>query len=57
MVAALVTLVVMTMMFLLVIISASDDRVPKGLVPLAIGMCLTLIHLNSCNEYLCKPCP
>ncbi len=47
MVAALVTEVVMTMMFLIVILGATDDRAPKGLAPLAIGMCLTLIHLIS----------
>lgn len=47
MVAALVTEVVMTMMFLLVIMGATDKRAPKGLAPIAIGLCLTLIHLIS----------
>ncbi len=45
--AALVTEIVMTMMFLLVILGATDDRAPQGLAPIAIGLCLTLIHLIS----------
>lgn len=45
--AALVTEVVMTMMFLLVILGATDARAPLGLAPIAIGFCLTLIHLIS----------
>jgi aquaporin Z len=45
--AALVCEVVMTMMFLLVIMGATDKRVPAGFAPLAIGLCLTLIHLIS----------
>lgn len=45
--AALVTEVVMTMMFLLVILGATDKRAPAGLAPIAIGLCLTLIHLVS----------
>jgi aquaporin Z len=45
--AALITEVVMTMMFLLVILGATDKRAPKGLAPIAIGLCLTLIHLIS----------
>lgn len=45
--AALVTEVVMTMMFLLVILGATDKRAPQGFAPLAIGLCLTLIHLIS----------
>ena len=47
MMAALLTEVVMTMMFLLVILGATDDRAPQGMAPLAIGLCLTLIHLIS----------
>ncbi|MCL2790664.1 MAG: aquaporin Z [Desulfobulbus sp.] len=47
MVAALVTEVVMTMMFLLVILGATDKRAPQGFAPIAIGLCLTLIHLIS----------
>ncbi|MEN8244477.1 MAG: aquaporin Z [Thermodesulfobacteriota bacterium] len=45
--AALVTEVVMTMMFLIVILGATDERAPQGLAPVAIGLCLTLIHLIS----------
>jgi aquaporin Z len=45
--SALVTEIVMTMMFLLVILGATDDRAPKELAPIAIGLCLTLIHLIS----------
>lgn len=44
-VAALVAEVVMTMMFLLVIMGATDKRAPQGFAPIAIGLCLTLIHL------------
>ena len=46
-VSALVTEVVMTMMFLLVILGSTDKRAPQGLAPVAIGLCLTLIHLIS----------
>ena len=42
-----VTEVVMTFMFLLVILGATDPRAPQGLAPIAIGLCLTLIHLIS----------
>jgi len=45
--AALVTEIVMTMMFLVVIIGATDRRAPQGFAPIAIGLCLTLIHLIS----------
>lgn len=45
--AALVTEVVMTMMFLLIILGATDKRAPAGFAPLAIGFGLTLIHLIS----------
>ena len=45
--AALVTELVMTMMFLVVILGATDKRAPAGLAPIAIGLCLTLIHLIS----------
>jgi len=47
MLSALVTEVVMTMMFLFVIMGATDDRAPAGFAPIAIGLCLTLIHLIS----------
>jgi aquaporin Z len=46
-VAALVTEVVMTMMFLVVILGATDKRAPQGFAPVAIGLGLTLIHLIS----------
>jgi aquaporin Z len=45
--AALVAEVVMTMMFLLVILGTTDKRAPQGFAPIAIGLCLTLIHLIS----------
>jgi len=47
MIAALVCEVVMTMMFLLIIMGATDKRAPAGLAPIAIGLGLTLIHLIS----------
>lgn len=47
MLAALVCEVVMTMMFLVVILGSTDKRAPQGMAPLAIGLCLTLIHLIS----------
>lgn len=45
--AALLTEVVMTMMFLLIILGATDKRAPQGFAPIAIGLGLTLIHLIS----------
>jgi aquaporin Z len=45
--AAVVTEVVMTMFFLLIIMGATDQRAPAGFAPLAIGLALTLIHLIS----------
>jgi aquaporin Z len=45
--AAALTEVVMTMMFLLVILGATAKRAPQGFAPLAIGLGLTLIHLIS----------
>jgi aquaporin Z len=47
MVAALVTEVVMTMMFLLIIMGATAKRAAAGFAPIAIGLGLTLIHLIS----------
>jgi aquaporin Z len=47
MVAALVCEVVMTAFFLIVILGATDKRAPAGFAPIAIGLCLTLIHLIS----------
>ncbi|HOW99959.1 MAG TPA: aquaporin Z, partial [Deltaproteobacteria bacterium] len=45
--SALVCEVVMTFMFLMVIMGSTDERAPKGFAPIAIGLCLTLIHLIS----------
>ncbi len=45
--AALVTEIVMTMLFLFIILGATDWRAAKGFGPLAIGLGLTLIHLIS----------
>jgi len=45
--SALVTEVVMTFMFLIIILGATDSRAPAGMAPLAIGLGLTLIHLIS----------
>lgn len=45
--SAFVTEAVMTFMFLIVILGATDDRAPKGFAGLAIGLALTLIHLIS----------
>ena len=47
MTAALVTEVVMTFMFLIIILGATDGRAPAGFAPIAIGLGLTLIHLIS----------
>lgn len=45
--SALIAEIVLTMMFLLVILGATDQRAPQGMAPIAIGLCLTLIHLIS----------
>ncbi len=45
--AALVCEVVMTLMFLVIILGATDKRAPAGFAPIAIGLGLTLIHLIS----------
>jgi aquaporin Z len=45
--SALLTEVVMTMLFLFVIMGSTHGRAPAGFAPLAIGLCLTLIHLVS----------
>jgi len=37
--------VICTAFFLIVILGATDERAPKGFAPIAIGLCLTLIHL------------
>jgi aquaporin Z len=43
--ACFVAEVVLTAFFLIVIMGATDNRAPKGFAPIAIGLCLTLIHL------------
>ena len=45
--AGLLVEVVMTFIFLIVILGATDKRAPAGFAPIAIGLCLTLIHLIS----------
>lgn len=47
MMAALVCEIVMTAVFLFVIMGSTGKRAPAGFAPLAIGLCLTLIHLIS----------
>lgn len=45
--AGFVTEIVMTFMFLMIILGATDQRAPAGFAPIAIGLALTLIHLVS----------
>jgi aquaporin Z len=45
--SGLVAEIVLTLMFLFVILGATDKRAPAGFAPIAIGLCLTLIHLIS----------
>src|SRR5262252_8221832 len=45
--AGFVAEVILTAFFLIVIMGATDERAPKGFAPIAIGLCLTLIHLVS----------
>ena len=45
--SALVTEIVMTLFFVLIILGATDRRAPAGFAPIAIGLGLTLIHLIS----------
>lgn len=47
MAAGFVTELVMTAMFVIIILGATDKRAPPGLAPIAIGLALTLIHLIS----------
>ncbi|MCX4217130.1 MULTISPECIES: aquaporin Z [Pseudomonas] len=47
MAAGFVTELVMTAMFVVIILGATDKRAPAGLAPIAIGLALTLIHLIS----------
>jgi aquaporin Z len=45
--AGFLTELVMTFMFLVIILGATDERAPQGFAPIAIGLALTLIHLVS----------
>lgn len=45
--SAIITETVMTFMFLVIILGATDSRAPKGFAGIAIGLALTLIHLIS----------
>jgi aquaporin Z len=45
--AAIVAEFILTFMFLMIILGATDKRAPIGLAPIAIGLALTLIHLIS----------
>lgn len=47
MMSVMICEIVMTLFFLLVILGSTDERAPKGFAPIAIGLCLTLIHLIS----------
>ena len=47
MISALVAEVILTAFFLIVILGSTNARAPKGFAPIAIGLCLTLIHLIS----------
>jgi aquaporin Z len=46
-ISGLITEIVMTFMFLLIILGVTDRRAPQGFAPIAIGLGLTLIHLIS----------
>lgn len=46
-IACLVTEIVMTFFFLVIILGSTHNRAPKGFAPIAIGLGLTLIHLVS----------
>jgi len=47
MLAAITSEFVMTFMFLIIILGATDEKAPKGFAGIAIGLALTLIHLVS----------
>jgi len=47
MASGFITELVMTAMFVVIILGATDKRAPAGLAPIAIGLALTLIHLIS----------
>ena len=57
MVAAFVTEAVLTFIFLIVILGATDWRSPAGFAGIAIGLCLTLIHLFSIPVTNCSVNP
>jgi len=44
--AVVVTEIILTFIFLMVILGATDERAPAGFAPIAIGLCLTLIHCS-----------
>lgn len=45
--SVMISEIVMTLFFLIIILGATDERAPKGFAPIAIGLGLTLIHLIS----------
>lgn len=45
MTACLIAEIVLTFMFLMAILGSTDKRAPQGFAPLAIGLCLALIHM------------
>src|ERR1700724_4362745 len=47
MMAGLFAETLLTFFFLMIILGSTDKRAPQGLAPVAIGLCLTLIHLIS----------
>jgi aquaporin Z len=47
MVSVIITEIVLTAMFLVIIMGSTEPRAPKGFAPIAIGLALTLIHLIS----------
>lgn len=47
MLSVMISEIVMTLFFLIIILGATDERAPKGFAPIAIGLGLTLIHLIS----------
>lgn len=53
--SALVIEIIMTFMFLFIILGATDERAPKGLAPVAIGLGLTLVHLIRPVRYRSSP--
>ncbi len=55
--SALITEIVMTFMFLIIILGATDERAPKGFAGLAIGLVLTLINLVSIPVTNCSVNP